>query len=71
MSYDFRILLERYVKALYPATDFLPIGDGYPNFPWVIFKSYHLEQIRRSLFKANYFLNSRSLNLLNLILSRS
>ncbi len=69
MSHDFRILLERYVKALYPANDFLPIGDGYPNFPWVIFKSYDLAQIRRSLFKASYFLNSRSLNLLNLILS--
>lgn len=70
MSYDFRILLERYIKALYPANDFLPIGNGYPDFPWVIFKSYDLAQIRRSLFKANYFLNSRSLNLLNLILSR-
>ncbi|MEH1965389.1 ATP-binding protein [Nostoc sp.] len=69
MSYDFRILLERYIKALYPANDFLPIGNGYPDFPWVIFKSYDLAQIRRSLFKANYFLNSRSLNLLNLILS--
>jgi hypothetical protein len=69
MSSDFRILLERYIKALYPANDFLPIGNGYPDFPWVIFKSYDLAQIRRSLFKANYFLNSRSLNLLNLILS--
>lgn len=69
MSSDFRILLERYIKALYPANDFLPIGNGYPDFPWVIFKSYDLAQIRRSLFKANYFLNSRSLNILNLILS--
>ena len=70
VSHDFRILLERYVKALYPANDFLPIGDGFVDFPWVIFKSYDLAQIRRSLFSANYFLNSRSLNLLNLILSR-
>jgi hypothetical protein len=31
-----------------------PIGNGYPDFPWVIFKSYDLTQIRRSLFKANY-----------------
>ncbi|MUG93372.1 ATP-binding protein [Scytonema sp. UIC 10036] len=70
VSLDFRLLLERYVKALYPANDFLPIGDGFPDFPWVIFKSYDLAHIRRSLFRANYFLNSRSLNLLNLILSR-
>ncbi|MFB2836537.1 hypothetical protein [Floridanema evergladense] len=70
VSHDFRLLLERYIKALYPANDFLPIGDGFVDFPWVIFKSYDLAQIRRSLFKANYFLNSRSLNLLNLILSR-
>ena len=69
-SQGFRILLERYVKALYPANDFLPIGDGFLDFPFVIFKSYDLGQMRRSLFSANYFLNSRSLNLLNLILSR-
>ncbi|WP_228013507.1 hypothetical protein [Nostoc edaphicum] len=31
MSYDFRILLERYIKALYPANDFLPISNGYPE----------------------------------------
>lgn len=70
VTHDFRILLERYVKALYPADDFLPIGNGFVDFPFVIFKSYDLPQIRRSLFSANYFLNSRSLNLLNLILSR-
>ena len=70
VSYKFRMLLERYVKALYPATDFLPIGNGFVDFPWVIFKSYDLAQIRRGLFRANYFLNSRSLNLLNLILFR-
>ena len=69
-SQEFRSLLERYVKALYPATDFLPIGEGFVNFPWVIFKSYDLTQIRRSLFSANYFINSRSLNLMNLILAR-
>jgi len=70
VSHRFRMLLERYVKALYPATDFLPIGNGFVDFPWVIFKSYDLAQIRRGLFRANYFLNSRSLNLLNLILFR-
>lgn len=70
VSNDFRMLLERYVKALYPANDFLPIGNGFVDFPFVIFKSYDLTQIRRSLFSANYFLNSHSLNLLNLILSR-
>lgn len=70
LSHNFRVLLESYVKALYPASDFLPIGDGYADFPWVIFKSYDLVQMRRSLFSANYCLNSRSLNLLNLILAR-
>jgi hypothetical protein len=70
VAHEFRMLLERYVKALYPADDFLPIGYGFVDFPFVIFKSYDLAQIRRSLFSANYFLNSRSLNLLNLILSR-
>ena len=70
LSHNFRVLLESYVKVLYPASDFLPIGDGYADFPWVIFKSYDLVQMRRSLFSANYCLNSRSLNLLNLILAR-
>ena len=70
VSQDYRQVLERYVKALYPANDFLPIGNGFVKFPFVIFKSYDLAQIRRSLFKSNYFLNSRSLNLLNLMLLR-
>jgi hypothetical protein len=70
VSQDYRQVLERYVKALYPANDFLPIGNGFVKFPFVIFKSYDLAQIRRSLFKSNYFLNSRSLNLLNLMLFR-
>lgn len=67
---EFRNLLSRYVHYLYPAYNTLPIGRKYRDFPFVIFRSYSLEQMRENVFSDRYLLTSNELNVLNLILSR-
>ncbi|MBD1886948.1 hypothetical protein [Microcoleus vaginatus] len=66
----FRDILTAYVRALYPVGNVLPIGDKYQNFPFVVFRSYSLEQMREKIFTDKYLLSSNELNVLNLILSK-
>lgn len=66
----FRDILTAYVRALYPVGNVLPIGDKYQNFPFVVFRSYSLEQMRGKIFTDKYLLSSNELNVLNLILSK-
>ena len=66
---DFRNILTQYIQALYPVGNVLPIGDKYQDFPFVVFRSYSLEQIREKIFTDKYLLSSNELNILNLILS--
>ena len=66
----FRDILTAYVRALYPIGNVLPIGDKYQNFPFVVFRSYSLEQMREKIFTDKYLLSSNELNVLNLILSK-
>ena len=66
----FRDILTAYVRALYPVGNVLPIGDKYQNFPFVVFRSYSLEQSREKIFTDKYLLSSNELNVLNLILSK-
>ncbi len=67
---EFRTLLSRYLHSLYPTYNTLPIGRKYREFPFLLFRSYSLEQMRTKLFSDKYLLNSHELNVLNLILSR-
>ncbi|MGK7873220.1 MAG: helicase C-terminal domain-containing protein [Xenococcaceae cyanobacterium] len=66
----FRYILEIYVRSLYSADNMLPIGDRYEDFPFVVFSSYSLEEVRDKIFTDKYLLNSNELNVLNLILSK-
>lgn len=67
---DFRNILTQYIQALYPVGNVLPIGDKYQDFPFVVFRSYSLEQIRAKIFTDKYILSSNELNVLNLVLSK-
>ncbi len=67
---EFRTLLSRYVHYLYPAYNTLPIGRKYREFPFLLFRSYSLEQMRENVFSDRYLLTSNELNVLNLILCR-
>jgi hypothetical protein len=68
-GYSFKELLTSYLRWLFPAEGFLPIGTHYGEFPFVLFKSYTLRERRSKLFAEKYLLTSRELSLLNLILS--
>jgi hypothetical protein len=67
---EFRSLLSRYVHSLYPAYNTLPIGRQYREFPFLIFRSYSLGEMRVNMFSDRYLLNSHELNVLNLILAQ-
>ncbi|MDB9311969.1 helicase-related protein [Spirulina sp. CS-785/01] len=64
----FRHLLHQYLRQLYPTDQVLPIGENYQAFPFLIFRSYSLDQMRSKLFTDRYLLSSQEFNLLNLIL---
>jgi hypothetical protein len=66
----FKDLLSQYVRTLFPVEGLLPIGTSYGEFPFVMFKSYSLPEIRSKAFTEKYLLTSRELNMLNLILSQ-
>ena len=66
----FRDILSTYLRSLYPVSNILPIGDNYQEFPFLVFRSYALVEIRQKLFIDKYLLHSRELNVLNLILSQ-
>lgn len=69
---SFKQILAQYVRSIYPvSSDILPIGYQYEKFPFVVFRSYSLKEIRQQVFSEQYLLNSPTLNVLNLILSRS
>ncbi|MEA5499225.1 helicase-related protein [Limnoraphis robusta] len=65
----FRDLLATYISSLYPVSNILPIGHKYKDFPWLVFRSYSLNEMRSKLFTDKYFLTSNELNILNLILA--
>ncbi|MDD1414733.1 helicase [Dolichospermum sp. ST_con] len=65
----FKDILSTYIRSLYPVGNVLPIGHTYKEFPFVVFRSYSLGEIRNKLFTEKYLLNSQELNVLNLILS--
>jgi len=66
----FRDILATYIRSLYPVGNILPIGHQYRDFPFVIFNSYSLAELRNKIFTDKYLLTSNELNVLNLILCK-
>ncbi|MBE9186042.1 helicase [Microcoleus sp. LEGE 07076] len=66
----FRDILSAYVRSFYPVDSLMPIGHKYQDFPFIVFRSYSLEQSRAKMFTDKYLLSSNELNVLNLILSK-
>ncbi len=66
----FREILSAYVRSTYPIDSVMPIGHKYHEFPFIVFRSYSLEQSREKMFTDKYLLSSNELNVLNLILSK-
>ncbi|KYC36629.1 helicase [Scytonema hofmannii PCC 7110] len=67
---SFRDILATYIRTLYPVGNIFPIGHNYQDFPFVVFRSYSLEEMRQKIFTDKYLLSSNELNVLNLILSK-
>lgn len=67
---QFRDIMVTYIRTLYPINNILPISHKYKDFPWVVFMSYSLGDLRNKLFTDKYLLNSSELNVLNMILSK-
>lgn len=65
----FKKILTYYLKSLYYVYNILPIGSSYEKFPFILFRSYSLKQMRQQVFKKQYLFNSSELNIVNLILS--
>jgi len=68
-EYTFRDVLSDYVRALYPVNNTLPIGGAYREFPFVVFRSFNLREVRNKLFTGSYLFISNELNVLNMLLS--
>lgn len=66
----FRDIFSAYVRSIYPVDSVMPIGHKYQDFPFIVFRSYSLEQSREKIFTHKYILSSKELNVLNLILSK-
>ena len=66
----FRDLLKAYVNSLFPIGQVIPIGYKYEKIPFLIFRSYSLKEMREKQFSDKYLMNSKELNILNLILSQ-
>ena len=66
---SFRDLLSTYIRTITRANGILPIGQQYSTFPFLLFRSYSLEQMRQKRFTDRQLLTSNELNVLNLILS--
>lgn len=66
----FRDILAEYIRCMFPVDNILPIGSQYGEFPFVVFRSYSLGEIRHKLFTDKQLLTSNELNILNLILSQ-
>jgi len=66
---SFRSLLATYTRTLYPVSGILPIGDNYGEFPFVVFRSFNLKDVRSKIFSDSHLFISHEMNVLNMILS--
>lgn len=67
---NFHDIIKLYLNCLFPISSALPIGIQYEEFPFIVFNSYSLNQIRKKVFTDTQLFNSPELNVLNLILSQ-
>jgi hypothetical protein len=67
----FKELLASYTQTLFSIDGLLPVGTRYGKFPFVVFRSYSLPEMRRKAFTDKYLLTSRELNILNLLLAQN
>jgi len=65
----FHSLLSAYVQRLYPANSLLPIGEQFDEFPFIVFRSLNLEEVRRKMFTGKYLFMSHEFNIINMLLS--
>ena len=70
-QHSFKDILKLYLRSLYPVSSLLPIGSKYEQFPFIIFRSYSLNELRSKLFTDKYLLNSHEINVLSLILAEN
>ena len=70
-QHSFKDILKLYLRSLYPVSSLLPIGSKYEQFPFIIFRSYSLNELRSKLFTDKYLLNSHEINVLSLILAKN
>jgi hypothetical protein len=66
---SFRILLEMYLRTLFPSDSMLPIARGYDEFPFIVFRSLNLSEARSKMFTGKYLFMSQELNIINMLLS--
>jgi hypothetical protein len=66
---SFRWLLAASAYTFYPITSILPIGDEYEEFPFILFRSFNLKEIRHRIFSDTHLLISNEMNVLNMLLS--
>lgn len=65
----FKSLLTAYIHTLYPVTDILPIGESYRDFPFILFRSFNLKEVRHKIFADTYLCISNEMNVLNMLLA--
>ncbi len=69
LNLPFHTLLDRYIRALYPADSMLPIGNTYDDFPFLVFRSLNVSEARNKMFTGKYLFMSQELNIINMLLS--
>lgn len=67
---NFKRLMEKSIYGFLPIHNVLPIGYGYREFPFLLFKSYSLPELRRKVFSDTQLFMSQELNILNVVLSQ-
>ncbi len=65
----FRAIVGSLVHTWYPTNTMLPISEDYRAYPFVVFRSFNLDEIRHRIFSGNSVFASYELNVLNMILS--
>ncbi len=65
----FHGLLSAYIQRLYPANSLLPLGEEYDDFPFIVFRSLNLGEVRRKMFTGKYLFMSHEFNIINMLLS--
>lgn len=69
-EFEFRTLLGKLIRSHYPTEAMLPLTTHYAEFPWLLFRSRQLQDLRKRIFNGKEVLATTEFNVLNLILSK-